>query len=650
MSLRALAKQLGISTRHVDGLGREIEASDEALLTVMRALGVAIDSPADANRCMAERAAEPPPLVPPCMATRAWRGTVVQLHGAPESFFRATLYREDGQICHYEAQLSALPADKGGWSLALGALPIGYHRLRVACAAQNGECVILSAPDRAYGAPDGRREWGLFAPLYALPCDSSQGVGHYSALTELMSWADGLGASFVGTLPLLSADYEIARETSPYSPVSRLFWNELYLDLAPLIEHYPSSELDALLSSPHYLSECARLDALEYVDYQASSALKLSVLKEVSKAAWESDEDLLRLHLEDHPELHDYAQFRAAMTKSGKTWPQWPEAQRSGSLTAEDYLEEDYRYVVFAQWAVCQQLAVIAQERCKLYLDLSVGVSGSSYDVWRFQRDFVRGVDVGAPPDDLFTGGQNWALPPLHPQRARAGGHAYFARCVRNHMRYAGFLRIDHVMGLHRLYWVPSELGATEGVYVDYPADELYAILKIESHREQCVLVGEDLGTVPEGVRPAMEAAGMHRLYVAQFATEWSKSEHALGLQTPPANAIASLDTHDTLTFAGWLETTDLEVDAESLMRSWTEELARGPAAALMITLEDLWLEREPQNRPGTNQSVPNWRHRLALSLRELFNDMDIVNWLSHLNELRAGTHTKALPPDGVSK
>jgi 4-alpha-glucanotransferase len=263
-------------------------------------------------------------------------------------------------------------------------------------------------------------------------------------------------------------------------------------------------------------------------------------------------------------------------------------------------------------------------------------VTGSSYDVWRYQSAFVHGIDVGAPPDALFEGGQNWALPPLHPERSREQGHEYFAQCVRAHMRHCGMLRIDHVMGLHRLYWVPSELGATEGLYVRYPAEELYAILLIESQRQECRLVGEDLGTVPDSVRPAMEKAGMHRLYVGQFSTQWREHEQFLGLEEPPPTAIASLDTHDTATFAGWFDTTDLQIDAEHLMRAWTEELAAGPAAGLVITLEDLWLEREPQNRPGTGQDVPNWRHRIARPLDEIFADEHLTGWLRHISDLRS--------------
>ena len=309
------------------------------------------------------------------------------------------------------------------------------------------------------------------------------------------------------------------------------------------------------------------------------------------------------------------------------------------ALLEGEYDQENYRYHLFAQWAADQQLTALGQKECKLYLDLSVGVVGSSFDVWRYQDSFVRGMDVGAPPDGLFEAGQNWALPPLHPERSRNTGHEYFSKCVRTHMRHAGMLRIDHVMGLHRLYWVPRDHAASDGLYVRYPADELYAILLIESQRAQCVLVGEDLGTVPEAVRPAMERAGMHRLFVAQFATEWRESEQdgveLLGLERPPDSAVASLDTHDTPTFAGWFATTDLAVDPEELMHAWTEELASGLAAALVVTLEDLWLEPMPQNRPGAGSEVPNWRRRIARPLAEIVADPDLAGWLREVSALR---------------
>jgi 4-alpha-glucanotransferase len=283
---------------------------------------------------------------------------------------------------------------------------------------------------------------------------------------------------------------------------------------------------------------------------------------------------------------------------------------------------------------------------------------------------------VGAPPDALFTGGQNWGLPPLHPERVRAGGHALLRACVAAHAEPAAILRVDHVMGLHRLYWIPEGAAATEGAYVRQPVDELYAVLCLESVRARCAIAGEDLGTVPPEVRPQMAARGLHRLFVAQF-----NLPAAEGKRVPPAtpDAVASLNTHDTPTFAGWWagaeiddrvelgllteaqavdESTARRVQRRSLatallagldpgalaagdellaavMAALTEHLARGPAQLVQVTLEDLWLEPRPQNTPGTGPERPNWRRRHSRTLPAIAADPAITDLLRRLSAHR---------------
>ncbi len=635
MGLRELAEECGVTTSHVDGLGRAVEPSEAAILTVLRALGIAIEDAAEADGIREMRSLASPALVPPCHATRAGEPCLLPLYCQAGQSYELTLSLESGETSNL---LGSVPAHSGESpaSIELGTLPVGYHEVLVRVGERECRSRILAAPARAHGAPGDTKSWGLFAPLYALRGPHDDGVGDLGCLGQLMDWASSLGASFVGTLPLLAANYQEDFQTSPYSPVSRLFWNELYLNLEELAERYPSPELTALRRDQATTTRSRELRELALVDYKGCSAHRRKQLSCIARTAWVQDATALGKVAKEEAELHQYASFRAASEKHGKTWPQWPEASGRGDLKPADYEQESYQFHLFVQWAINQQLAALAEKDCDLYLDLSVGVTGSSFDVWRYQNSFVKGIDVGAPPDGLFEGGQNWALPPLHPERSREEGHEYFARCVRAHMRHAGMLRIDHVMGLHRLYWVPSELGASEGLYVRYPADELYAILLIESERNQCVLVGEDLGTVPETVRPAMEEAGMHRLFVGQFSTEWREEQQALGLQSPPASAVASLDTHDTATFAGWFATTDLAVEAGALMRDWTEELASGPAAALVVTLEDLWLESRPQNRPGTGPEVPNWRQRIAGPIGKIFSDPEFSAWLKRVNHLRS--------------
>jgi 4-alpha-glucanotransferase len=634
MGLRELAAQCGVTTSHVDGLGRQIEATEASMLAVLRALGVAIDRAEDADGVLQQRLQVQARLVPPCLATSADEDCMLPVHCQPGDTLELTLTLETGATREWSTSVAENLVDDIA-PVSLGILPMGYHQVMVRNGVQEARTFLLAAPAKAYGAPGQAKTWGLFAPLYALRRSRDYGVGDFACLRKLMDWADELGASFVGTLPLLAANYREDFQSSPYSPVSRLYWNELYLDLDALTARYPSPELNALLEADETKKNGKCLSELPLVDYAGTSAFRRSILECVARSAWQKDAAQLRSLAKSEPELHAYAAFRATTETSGTTWSSWKNARSQREIDELVYDEESYRYHLFSQWALDEQLRLLADHPCALYLDLSVGVSGSSFDVWRYQDDFVSGIDVGAPPDGLFEGGQNWALPPLHPERSREEGHQYFAGCVRAHMRHAGMLRIDHVMGLHRLYWVPSDLAATEGLYVSYPADELYAILLIESQRQECVLVGEDLGTVPEVVRPAMEAAGIHGLYVGQFSTEWRPEQQFLGLQRPSGSAVASLDTHDTATFGGWFDTTDLSIDPMTLMRAWTEELASGPAAALVITLEDLWLEREPQNRPGTGPEKPNWRHRIVRPLDEITADPDLNAWLQEVSRLR---------------
>ncbi len=304
------------------------------------------------------------------------------------------------------------------------------------------------------------------------------------------------------------------------------------------------------------------------------------------------------------------------------------------------------------------QLEALRGGPVALYLDLPVGVNIDAYEVWRWRRLFLTELGAGAPPDALFLGGQNWGLPPMSPIALRRGRYRYFIDCVRHHMRVAGMLRIDHVMGLFRLYCVPSGRPATDGVYLRYPADDLLAILTLESWRACCALAGEDLGTVPEHVRPAMARHGLYRLHVGQwhFPPELGASP-----SPAPADAIASLNTHDTATFAGWWRGADIDdkrelglitddaeraeralreqmraallefagpssadlTDAERAMVAATADLALGAAEVVLVALDDLALDPVPHNVPGTTTERPNWQRRVA-------------DWADALDETRA--------------
>jgi 4-alpha-glucanotransferase len=335
---------------------------------------------------------------------------------------------------------------------------------------------------------------------------------------------------------------------------------------------------------------------------------------------------------------------------------------------------------MFAQWLVQEQmdqvLADCAARGVSFYLDLPLGVNPDGYDVWANQKLFVHDASVGAPPDVFFTKGQDWSFPPLHPQRIREDGYRYVIDYLRFQMRHTGLLRLDHVMGLHRLWWVPRGASAAEGAYVGYNAEELYAILCLESHRHQTMLVGENLGTVPAEVNRSMKRRGLRSMYVVQYE---ARPNPKRSLRKPPRDCVASLNTHDMPTFAAFWKGLDIvdrqrlgllkpkEARAERKRRTQLREalvkflgrksrrheatgprlsntatahqvllallrfLARSEAEVVLVNLEDLWLETEPQNTPGTSTERVNWKRKMRFPLDDFLARAETKEMLASL-------------------
>jgi 4-alpha-glucanotransferase len=689
-SLFALAHETGVLTSYHDWKGRLREARPEVLMQVLAMLGLDMERPdqADDALCL-HRRAEWQTMVPPCAV--AWDGSHValglRLPVAMRGSFVATVALESGVTRTQHGQLSDIEpveiADVDGESYAMRPLSIrigefGYHRVVVEAGQRRGECLVIAAPTAGY-RPGKDRRWGVFAPLYAMHRGGGSGAGDLADLLRLGRFARGLGGSFVGTLPLLASFLTEPFEPSPYSPVSRLFWNELHVDLgsAPGLEL--CAEASQMLQAKAFLAESERLRARELVDYRAEMAHRRAVLEPLAAAAWRSNglRSKLEAYLQEQPRLDDYARFRAVTEARAKVWMEWPEPLRGGTLSDRDFDEEVRRYHIYAQYAMDTQLGGMgASATASLYLDLPVGVNRGGYDVWRDRGAFTLGASAGAPPDPLFSDGQNWGLPPLHPRHIRECGYRYFIDSIRHHMRHAGLLRVDHVMGLHRLFWIPEGVDTRDGVYVHYPAGEMYAILSLESHRHDCAVVGEDLGTVPDYVRPSMVHHGLSRLYVAQFSLPRGEAG-STNIEPPPAQSVASLNTHDLPTFQGYWQGRDIDDfralgiidddeaasdhaareatckatlrcliargllapeqadDVEAVMRALLCYLAAGDAEMVLVNLEDLWLETAPHNVPGTLDERPNWRRKLRYSIDEITQDHDVIGFLRELDRIR---------------
>lgn len=279
------------------------------------------------------------------------------------------------------------------------------------------------------------------------------------------------------------------------------------------------------------------------------------------------------------------------------------------------------------------------QRAADLYLDLPLGIHHDGFDSWRWPELFATGVSAGAPPDTFFPGGQDWGFTPLAPSALRASGYRYFRDCLRHHARHAGALRLDHVMALERLFWIPHGFGPDQGVYVRYPLDEMIAVLTLESVRWQTAIIGEDLGTVSRRIRATMGRHDLHRMFVLQFeATPGDEPRRP----DVPRSAVASLNTHDMPAFATyWREReTPERMPAKTALERALEGLAASNARFVIVNLEDLWLETRPQNVPGS-PSEHNWLRRARLTLDEMRSDPDIRRQLEQIAAARRRSRSR---------
>ena len=694
-ALARLARLYGVQPAFVDGVGDRRRASPEAIVATLRALGAPLERADDAAEAVRVRlrdlwrtTLEPVVVV--------WRGqpAACEIRDAPERLrgrVACELTFEQGGCRGWTANLGrrrlasrAVIDGAAVASLRLAlprGLPLGYHTLHVDLGNRRHAALVIVAPRRAYDP--GGRAWGAFLPTYALRTGGSWGIGDLTDVEHVLSWLGELGGGMFSTLPLLAAF--LGRrpfDPSPYAPASRLFWNELYVDPRRTPEFARSRRAGALAGSASFGREVAALGRARRVDYARVMRLKRGVL-EVLAAEVETRDDAraaaFRRFQRRRPAVRRYATFRAAGERLGTPWPEWPARLRDGALDDDDGgARADpggaQRYHAYAQWIASEQVAALADHARAvgpgLYLDVPIGVHLHSYDVWAHRPLFAPGVSAGAPPDALFTQGQHWSCPPLHPEAIRRDRYRYVRATLGHAAAVAGALRLDHVMGLHRLYWIPAGCPASAGVYVHYRPEEFYAILTLESHRHRVAVIGENLGTVPRAVNRAMDGHGLRRMYVQQFEI---RPEAARPLRPVPRRAVASLNTHDVPTFAaylagldvatsvalGWrtprqaageardrarlrralaraLGATGRRVPDPDLLRRALTRLARSPASLVLVNLEDLWGETAPQNVPGTGPEWPNWRRRARYALESFRDRTEVVDVLRAVADARA--------------
>lgn len=585
-------------------------------------------------------------------------------------------------------------------------LPHGYHRLQLLADGQPlAETVLVIAPASAFlpeALREGGRIWGIALQLYALRSARNWGIGDFTDLVDLIPRAAAAGASLIGLNPLHALFPADPERASPYSPSSRDFLNTLYIDPETVADFAECEPARRLCQSPEFAEKLDALRNAPLIDYSGVAAQKHAILHLLHRS-------FRSLHLarEDDPRALEFRAFQRrrgaalrlfalfhalqeTLSENGEIrgWPQWPEALRDPhSPEVEEFARSNEVRVEFheyLQWQAALQLEACAararnaQMPVGLYLDIAIGADSSSASTWTNPPYWVRGWSIGAPPDDWNATGQNWGLPPPHPLVMRKDAYAGFRAMLRANMEQAGAIRLDHVLGLMRLFFIPHGAAPPDGAYVHYPLEELLSILALESERNRCLVVGEDLGTVPEGLSETLNGAGLLSYRLLYFERD------ADGRFRPPEAwarcAIAAVTTHDLPTLAGYWAGADIALKADlrlipdkdavqlaieeretskrALLEAvslpdWTSAdppidgvhrfLARTRSMIAMIHLEDLLNVRDQVNMPGTTVEHPNWRRKLPLDLPAIFADPTVRRVFSATDAARRSAPSRTL-------
>jgi 4-alpha-glucanotransferase len=525
-------------------------------------------------------------------------------------------------------------------------LPVGYHDLAPTGVSTSTKLIIVP---RHCHLPSDLRIWGWSAQVYATRSHESWGMGDLADLRRLTEWAQSGGAGMVLINPLNAVLPVLPQEASPYSPSSRRYRNPLYLRIegVPGVERI-EGDLRRLAARAQALNEERNIDRDRV--YQ----LKLDALSKVWKC-FRGDADFDAFQLDQGPSLDQFAVFNALVERYGADWQRWPIGYRRPDAPDIERFAQEHadrlRFHKWLQWLLDRQLQHAA-EPVALMQDLPVGFSPQGADAWAWQDLLALDMTIGAPPDLYNKVGQDWGLPPFIPHKLRTAAYEPFIQTVRAAMRHTGGLRIDHVMGLFRLWWVPQGSRPKQGAYVRYRADELLGIIALESERAGAIVVGEDLGTVEEGVREQMAECNMLSYRLLWFEEE-APTEY-------PEKALAAITTHDLPTLAGIWTGVDLELqrrsgldpdraaaenfrqklvqtsgvdpraDLETAFIHTFEQLAAAPSVIVMAMMEAACLTPERPNMPGAEGKYPNW----SLGLPRLLEEIETAAWPRRLAEI----------------
>lgn len=631
-------------------------------------------------------------------------GKKMSLPVAGQGEFHWILTTEEGK--QYQGQA------RGGETLPLPArLPEGYHTLTLTQDGDRWHCRVIVAPARCYepqALKDGKKLWGTCVQLYTLRSEKNWGIGDFGDLRAMLPEIAHRGGAFIGLNPIHALYPANPESASPYSPSSRRWLNVIYIDVNAVEDFRHSKEAQKWWQSPATQQALQAARQTDDVDYTAVTALKLTALR----MAWkgfsarndETTAEFRQFVAREGESLYWQAAFDALHAWQVKQdplrwgWPAWPKAyQDTDSPEVKAFCTERadevnfylwLQWLAFTQFAECWHTSQNDAMPIGLYRDLAVGVAEGGAETWCDRELYCLKASVGAPPDILGPLGQNWGLPPMDPHIIVARAYEPFVELLRANMQNCGALRIDHVMSVLRLWWIPYGETADHGAYVQYPVDDLLSILALESKRHRCMVIGEDLGTVPVEIVGKLRKSGVYSYKVLYFENDHEKTFRAP--KAYPEQSMAVATTHDLPTLRGYWESGDLTLgkslglypdavvlrglyqDRERAKQGLLDALHRygclpkrtGHKASLMAMTSTLnrgmqryiadsnsallglqpedWLEMaEPVNIPGTSTEYPNWRRKLSTTLEAMFADEQVNKLLKDLDKRRKAASKK---------
>ena len=705
------ASLYGVEPYFWDIWGRKHEITQEAKQALLRARCVAAGNAAELEQSLDRRArGEWQHLLPPAVVVTVAAETELPLNipaDCPHAVARVAIHREDGTRSAFEIKLADLPVsasiaiDGRTWVRKVArlpvALPLGYHRVEASVGPADGETRYIVTPERAWNdhlPVGGRRAAGVAISLYGVRSERNWGCGDFRDLLGVIDWvAIDLEASFVSLNPLHAIHNRRPFNASPYLPNCTFYQNFIYLDVEGIEDFARCARARRLRASAAVEAEIRRLRETPFVEYEGVAALKLRFLKLLFAQflrEWRGGSPRAAAFNEFREQEGDllekfalYCALDEWLHRSDPEvwiWTDWPpEYRQPDTESVRAFRKKHWRSVMFyqyLQWEIGRQLEV-AQQRARarrmsigLYHDLALATDRFGSDLWAHRPFFVAGCRVGSPPDDFALNGQDWGFPPPNAEVHRANGYRLFAETIRRNARHGGALRMDHVMRLFRLYWIPDGSDAAHGAYVKEVSLDFLRILALESVRNRVIIVGEDLGTVEPSIRETLAQFGVLSYRLFYFEKDWQRGFRRY--HDYPRQALVSSTTHDLPTLAGMWIGADLDARRaagmldqaafESQSRARQDEkqkmldmlfelelmppslprraadypvltgelhnaivgfLALTPSQLLAINQEDLTKETEQQNLPGTTWQYPNWCRKMRFSIEQLRDDCE---------------------------